>query len=162
MEEVRFVPATENDVMAIIELRKQVWITTYRGIYPDDMLDGFDYAWHKEKELQRVSSPQYSVYLIANDGGNIGYLTIRKTKSVVLQSLYVLREYQHQGIGRQAFDFAIQYCKEKNARSFICYCVPENWNARRFYEKMGGTVIGEDFGNEEHWMDSVIYQFNVQ
>lgn len=38
MEEVRFVPATENDVMAIIELRKQVWITTYRGIYPDEML----------------------------------------------------------------------------------------------------------------------------
>ena len=141
MEEVRFVPATENDVMAIIELRKQVWITTYRGIYPDEMLDR---------------------YLIANDGGNIGYLTIRETKSVVLQSLYVLREHQHQGIGKQAFDFVIQYCKEKNARSFLCYCVPENWNARRFYEKMGGTVIGEDFGNEEHWMDSVIYQFYVQ
>ena len=148
--------------MTIVHLRKQVWETTYRGIYPDGMLDNFDYPWHLDKELQRIQNPQYFVYLIEKDGYNIGYLTLRKSKGITLQSLYILQEYQHQGAGRHAFDFVIQFCKEHHARSFVCQCVPENWNARQFYEKMGGKLIGEDLGNAESWMDSVIYQFDFE
>ena len=66
-----------------------------------------------------------------------------------------------QGIGRLAFDFVKQYCKENEADSFVCHCLPENWNARKFYDKMGGKVIGEDMDNEESWMNSVIYRFMV-
>ena len=157
---IHFVAATENDTTTIIELRKQIWSTTYRGIYPDDMLDDFDFKWHKDKELQRIRHPNYAVYLITKDDQSIGYLTTRKTDKITLQSLYILDEYQHQGIGKQAFDFVIKYCKENGAHSFICHCVPENQNARQFYEKMGGRIIGEDFDNEESWMNSVIYQFD--
>ena len=158
---VRFELATEDDAQTIIELRKQIWGTTYRGFYPDSMIDDFDYAWHMEKELQRIRNPQYRVYRIVKDDCNIGYLSTRKTDVVMLQSLYVLEEYQHQGIGRLAFDFVKQYCKENEADSFVCHCLPENWNARTFYEKMGGMVIGEDMDNEESWMNSVIYRFTV-
>lgn len=159
---IQFVPATEADATTIIELRKQIWASTYRGIYPDSMIDDFDYGWHHAKELQRIRHPQYAVYLISKDGCSIGYLTTRKTEIITLQSLYVAKEYQHQGIGKLAFDFVIQYCKENNAHSFICHCLPENWNARRFYEKMGGKIIDEDLDNEESWMNSVIYQFDFE
>ena len=158
---VRFELATEDDVKIIIELRKQIWATTYRGLYPDSMIDDFDYAWHLEKELQRIRHPRYRVYRIVKDDRNIGYLSTRKTDVMMLQSLYVLEEYQHQGIGRMAFDFVKQYCRENDADSFICHCLPENQNARKFYEKMGGKVIDEDMDNEESWMNSVIYQFMV-
>ena len=156
---VNFILATENDVMTIIELRKQVWTTTYRGIYPDNMIDDFDYTWHRDKELQRIRNPQYVICLIKKDNTKIGYLTIRKTNQVIFQSLYIVEEYQHQGIGRQAFGFVDKYCKENGAESFICHCVPENWNARLFYEKMGGKLVGEDLDNEESWMNSMIYRF---
>ena len=159
---VRFELATEDDAKTIIELRKRIWATTYRGLYSDSMIDDFDYAWHLEKELQRIRHPQYRVYRIVKDDCNIGYLSTRKTDVVMLQSLYVLEEYQHQGIGRLAFDFVKQYCKENEADSFVCHCLPENWNARKFYDKMGGKVIGEDMDNEESWMNSVIYQFEVK
>ena len=158
---VRFEPATEDDAQTIIELRKQIWATTYRGFYPDSMIDEFDYAWHLEKELQRIRNPEYRVYRIVKDDRSIGYLSTRKTDAVILQSLYVLEEYQHQGIGQTAFDFVKRYCVEMGVDSFICHCLPENWNARKFYEKMGGTVIGEDMDNEESWMNSVIYRFVV-
>ena len=157
----RFELATEDDAKAIIELRQQIWATTYRGLYPDSMIDEFDYAWHLEKELQRIRHPQYHVYRIVKDERNIGYLSTRKTDVVILQSLYILEEYQHQGIGRTAFDFVKRHCTEMGMDSFICHCLPENWNARMFYEKMGGTVIGEDMDNEESWMNSVIYRFTV-
>ena len=161
MSTVKFEPATQSDVMTIIELRKQIWATTYRGFYPDSMIDGFDYAWHMEKELRRIRDPDYRVYIIVKAGRNIGYLTIRKTDPVNLQSLYILKEYQRQGIGWTAFDLVKQYCREEGADSFVCHCLPENWKARRFYEKMGGKVIGEDMDNEESWMNSVIYRFTV-
>lgn len=48
---VRFELETEDDAKTIIELRKRIWATTYRGLYPDSMIDDFDYAWHLEKEL---------------------------------------------------------------------------------------------------------------
>ena len=158
---VRFELATEDDAQTIIELRKQIWATTYRGLYPDSMIDDFDYAWHLEKELQRIRHPEYRVYRLVKNDRNIGYLSMRKTDVVMLQSLYVLEEYQHQGIGRTAFEFVKQYCRENDADSFICHCLPENWNARKFYEKMDGTVICEDMDNEESWMNSVIYRFVV-
>ena len=65
------------------------------------------------------------------------------------------------GIGRAAFDFIKAYCRERGAKSFICHCVPENLNARAFYEKMGGEVIGADLENEERWQNSVTYRFAV-
>ena len=158
---VRFEPATEDDAQTIIELRKQIWSTTYCGFYPDSMIDEFDYSWHLEKELQRIRHPECRVYRIVKDDHNIGYLSMRKTDEVMLQSLYILDEYQHQGIGRLAFGFVKQYCRENEADSFICHCLPENWNARQFYDKMGGKVIAEDMDNEESWMNSVIYLFDA-
>lgn len=92
-----FVEAAEENVSAIIALRHQIWDTTYRGIYPDDMIDNFDWAWHREKELLRINDPAYSVYLLQKDQQNIGYLTISRIDEIVLQSLYILSEYQRQG-----------------------------------------------------------------
>lgn len=54
-----FVKAAKEDVPEIIALRHQIWGTTYRGIYPDDMIDNFDWAWHQEKELLRINDPAY-------------------------------------------------------------------------------------------------------
>lgn len=154
-----FVEAAKEDVPEIIALRHQIWGTTYRGIYPDDMIDNFDWAWHQEKELLRINDPVYSVYLLQKDDQNIGYLTISRTDAIVLQSLYILSEYQRQGIGRAAFDFIKEYCRKHGAKSFTCRCVPENLNARAFYEKMGGEVIRTDLANEEPWQNSVTYRF---
>lgn len=105
----------------------------------------------QRKELARVNDSAYSVYLIRKGQQDIGYLTIHQADGVTLQSLYIVSEYQRNGIGRGAFDLVRAYCREHGAQSFICHCVPENHNARMFYERMGGTVIGEDLTNEESW-----------
>ena len=88
-EDKLFVEATEEDVPSIIGLRQRIWSTTYRGIYPDSMIDEFDWDRHREMELLRVHHPAYSVYLIRKGRQNIGYLTINKTDVITLQSLYI-------------------------------------------------------------------------
>ena len=160
-EEKLFIEASEEDVPSIIALRQRIWGTTYRGIYPDSMIDNFDWDWHREMELLRVHHPAYSVYLARKGRQDIGYLTINEADVITLQSLYISAEYQRQGIGRQAFDFVKAYCRAHQAASFVCHCVPENLNARSFYERMGGKVIGQDLANEERWQNSVTYQFTL-
>ena len=53
--QVDFILAKETDAMCISKLRQKVWASTYRGIYPDDMIDLFDYDWHAEKEHAALS-----------------------------------------------------------------------------------------------------------
>lgn len=160
-ESIKMVSAVEADAQTIVALRKQIWATTYRGIYPDSMIDDFDDAWHLKEELQRIMSPACHVYRIIKEDRNIGYMSTRKTDVLWLQSLYILKEYQHQGIGRFAFDFLRKYCREHGENTFVCYCHFENQNAKRFYEKMGGRIIDRYIDSEEHWINSITYQFEV-
>lgn len=96
-EEKLFIEVSEEDVPSIIALRQRIWGTTYRGIYPDSMIDNFDWDWHREMELLRVHHPAYSVYLVRKDRQDIGYLTINEADVITLQSLYISAEYQRQG-----------------------------------------------------------------
>lgn len=160
-ENVMFTAATDADATAIVGLRHAIWGTTYRGIYPDQMLDNFAWDWHREQELRRLHDPKYAVYLIQKERQNIGYLTIHNGDVVTLQSLYIVSECQRQGIGQCAFDFVAAHCREHGVSSFVCHCVPQNLNARNFYQYMGGVVIGEDLGNEESWQDSLLYRFTL-
>ena len=96
-EEKLFIEASEEDVPSIIALRQRIWGTTYRGVYPDSMIDNFDWDWHREMELLRVHHPAYSVYLVRKDRQDIGYLTINEADVITLQSLYISAEYQRQG-----------------------------------------------------------------
>ena len=72
----RFIPALPGDASTIARLRQQCWAATYRGIYPDEMIDQFDFAWHERRDLARINSDQYEVFLIQSDEIPVGYLTM--------------------------------------------------------------------------------------
>ena len=156
-----FRKAKDIDAIVIVQLRRKIWNTTYRGIYPDAMLDDFDTAWHLSKEKSRLQGTAYAVYLIEENQNPVGYLTLRIGERAVLQSLYVLKAHQGCGIGREAIAFARAYFRRCGLACFTCECHPANEKARLFYEKQGGVLIGADLENEEHWQDAVIYQFQV-
>ena len=160
---IDFVPAKTGDAAAIGALRQRIWDTTYRGIYPDAVLDDFDFDWHQQRDLKKIADPSFTVYLINCDDEEIGYFAFQHTGSEVwLRSLYVLQEYQHRGIGKQAFAILKDYCKEKGTCRFVCNCSPHNENAMRFYRRMGGVVIKTDTGHENRQEDGVIFEFHMR
>lgn len=159
--EIRFVRAEEADAERIAKMRQRVWATTYRGIYPDEMIDDFDLSWHAEKDRQRIRHRSYAVWLIVRSGEPVGYVICKRGNPVLLMSLYLLEEYRGQGIGRQAMAMVRRFCREQGASGFICHCQPDNQNARAFYEKEGGVMVGAEMDNEESWQNSVIYQFSA-
>ncbi len=157
-----FIPIQESEVSTLGILRQKAWAATYRGIYPDEMIDQFDFQWHREKDLLRLHNPEYRNWFITVGGEKMGYLALRHGEPMLLQSLYLLPQMQKQGVGRQAFTFVCRYCSERGIPAFRCLCQPENKNAVGFYEKMGGVIVDRDEGNEERWQDSVIFEFSVQ
>ena len=158
---VVFRRAQEEDAAVIAKLRQEIWSTTYRGIYPDDMIDQFDYAWHTQKDAQRIKSPAYAVYLMIQEDHPIGYITLHISVPAHLLSLYLRQEYQQQGIGHRAFAFIREVFQTRGVSTFTCECQPDNVHAMTFYRRCGGRVVGEDLSNEESWQNSVTFQFYV-
>ena len=161
VSDVCFVPVNESEVNSLGLLRQKAWAATYRGIYPDEMIDQFDYQWHAEKDLLRLRSPQFCNWFIQCSGENIGYLTLRKADYLYLYSLYLLPKGQKKGYGRQALAFTAQFCKENGFSHFRCHCQPDNRNAMDFYAKMGGVIVERDEENEERWQNTVVFEFKT-
>ena len=159
---IDFVPAKTSDAAIISALRQRIWDTTYRGIYPDAVIDDFDYDRHQQRDRKKIEDPSFTVYLIKSGDEEIGYFMFQHTGSGVwLRSLYVLREYQHRGLGKQAFAILEDYCREKGISRFACDCSPHNENAMRFYQSMGGVVIKTDTGHENRQEDGVVFAFDI-
>ncbi len=127
-----FVPVQESEVSELGSLRQKAWASTYRGIYPDEMIDRFDFVWHREKDLLRLRNPSYRNWFISVKGEKVGYLILRHGEPGLLQSLYLLPKVQKHGIGRQTFEFLGRYCLGQGIKRFRCHCQPDNRNAIAF------------------------------
>ncbi len=158
---VTFVLAKTSEAQELSELRRQVWETTYRGIYPDEMIDNFDFAFHNERNLMFIQSPNFVVYFILYGSEKIGYLILRKKDPLHLQSLYLLAEYRGKGIGTMAFDFVRDYCRECGVSKFDLDCHPDNIGSLAFYAKMGGVITHRDEGHENNEENGVQIEFSV-
>lgn len=156
-----FAPARPGDEITLARLRQQCWAATYRGIYPDAMIDHFDFPWHEKQDLARISSPNFDVSIIQENGTAIGYMVMRHGAPPLLYSLYLLPAYQHRGIGKLAFQRMKKYCQAQNHPCFLCHCQPENTAALAFYQHMGGTIIARDESNAEAYMNSVTLRFDI-
>lgn len=153
--------ARVEDAGMIAQLRKQIWSTTYRGIYPHEMIDEFDLEWHRQKDAQRIENPDAAVYLIKQGEQSIGYITLYHSPFPCLLSLYLEEEFQHWGIGHKAMEFVKGYFKKRGTKCFTCQCQPDNTHAMAFYQRNGGYVVKRDLENMESWQNSVTFQFDV-
>ncbi|MBR5344297.1 MAG: GNAT family N-acetyltransferase [Clostridia bacterium] len=158
---IRFTPAVASDAPTIASLRQQIWSTTYRGIYPDVTIDYYDLTAHTQRDLAKIQDQSQRVYLIRDGEEPIGYFSFSVSPKVHILSLYVLRQYQKQGIGKAAIGLIQTYCRDHRIPGFTCNCNEHNTPARRFYEHMGGTVVKVDSGHENRQEDQVTYQFTV-
>ena len=158
---VSFSLARDDDAKTISDLRHVVWGTTYRGIYPDDAIDGFDMERHTQRDLARIRDPYLRVYLIRFADMPIGYFILKTTEPVYIEALYLLKEFQHRGIGRRAFMMAERYCVEHGMSRYYCNCNAFNYPAQAFYCAMGGVIVKRDTGHKNKQEDQLTFEFKV-
>lgn len=157
---VEFRKASFEDALIIVKTRQKVWNATYRGIYPDEVIDNFDYDWHLKAEQKRLSKPEFECYLVLDGAEPIGYFSYgRVGKRFRLHSLYLLPGYQGMGLGRRIFELVKAACKDAGFSGMYLDCHPDNKNALIFYRHMGGTVTHMDAKHENPMEDSCTLEF---
>ena len=164
--EIIFRKAVLSDAPILTATRRKVWDATYRGIYPDEMIDNYAFETHLARDKKRITDPANTVWLAMDRESCIGYLYVGpcgygryKDFDFCLNSLYFLPSYQKQGLGRKALEIAAAECRRRGYEKFFCGCSAYNNNARAFYTHMGGVLGVQSLGHANKAEDQVYYEF---
>ena len=150
---IAWIPAQEQDTACMTALRKEIWATAYRGIYPDEAIEHFDFSAHQKRDLAKIRDKSDSVFLICAGGAPIGYLLFqRQAAALRLHSSYVLRE---SASGHREASLCHAALVRSGTFAHRLVLQPHNENAMRFYRRMGGTIIHVDTGNANPQEDQV-------
>jgi L-amino acid N-acyltransferase YncA len=157
--------AKEEDVMQIAEILTEDWKTAYRGIIEDDYLDSLDAAQRYRIEIRR-----YREMTVAADGDEVlGYAWNETTDEAPADceiiALYVRYSRRGNGIGRALMRHSMDRFREAGKKTMIVWCLRENHESRKFYEKMGGKADREGthrWGDREYGMISYLYPLDRQ
>ena len=139
--------AMQNDARQIAEIIVEDWKNAYRGIIDDDFLDSMSVEAVNEKIMGLTWNE-------INDSDD---------SDCEIIALYVKYEERKSGIGRGLFLDSVEEFKSQGKKRMIIWCLKENYEARKFYEKMGGLEYKHGthkWGNRDYDMISYTYNLN--
>lgn len=147
MSNITYRKATIEDCRAIAVLKGIVWNTTYKGIYSDEALLGYDVAKNEQIIQGIIRNPEIEVYVATVNEKIVGFMTCGKPyrpfkdyrQEVGL--LYILKEYQRQGIGTNFFEIARKQVKQAGYDTFTVAVNSRNADAIHFYLSMNGRIV---------------------
>lgn len=111
---------------------------------------GYDVEKNKRIFESIVENSEISLY-VATDGDEIvGFMTCGKPYKPFREYgqeiglLYILKEYQRQGIGKELFCIAKKLVAERGYEEFFLSVNKRNYEAQKFYFTMGGEALCEE------------------
>ncbi len=163
MEQMIIRPAAKEDARQIAEILVEDWQIAYRGIIDDTWLDSMSVEERCEREAQR-----YQIYTVAADENEVlGFawneMTDGGEADCEIVALYVRYAKRSSGIGKALFRHSADAFRAAGRKRMIVWCLRENEEARRFYEKMGGKLYKagtHPWGNRDYDMTSYLWQLD--
>ena len=141
------------DAPAIARVNLDTWRTAYRQIVPADYLAQLSYQKREsnwQEILVNVKNTGNFVGVAENDSGQIvGFAAggCERTGRYIYQgelfAIYILEEYQRQGIGRQLVRAVATKLSELSLNSMLVWVLGDN-SACQFYEFLGGEKVDEE------------------
>ncbi len=167
-ENIKIRLATYEDCKKLPLLQLEIWETTFRGIYPDEKFDNFNFEIKQKKFESFIDSSFQQLYVVTDNGELVGYFEFGKpyrpfqdyTQEIGL--LYLKKDYQKQGLGRKMFDIAVKHIKETGIDKFFISCNKFNLNAQNFYLKMGGRVVHIDEDDANDGVPQIKYEYLIK
>ena len=142
-------PATVEDAPALAQVHVASWHETYRGLVPDEYLDGLSVEERTERWRSRLSGADPGAFtLVAEDdsGRMVGFATGgpgRQGDPVYtgeLYAIYLLQAAQRAGLGRRLVQAVVERLLAMGHRSMLVWTLAAN-PSRGFYERLGGQPI---------------------
>jgi len=140
--------ATVADAAGIGYVMVNSWRTTYRGLFPDEILDYLSIEEETTKwarNLDSISKTDTSLALVAENNNKeiVGFAVGRKNENRIfhydcnLGVIYILKEYQRIKLGSRLTEQIVDFFVEKRFKSMIIWILKGNTSSI-FYEKLGG------------------------
>lgn len=141
--------ATENDITGIAHVHIKSWQSTYKGILPDSYLNSMNLEIRKKNWLRNLKMLHSCTYIAENDKRQVvGFAAGGPEQSNdsyfqgEVYAIYLLKEYQRQGIGKNIMKAVIDELAKKEHHNLIIWALKDN-PSRGFYEALGGQVVAE-------------------
>ena len=138
-----------DDFDAIGDIYVRSWQTAYRGIVPQDYLDGLTSDRWAKWLNDGDSGSHCDAYVVLHDGRYVGTSAIRAARDESMAgwgeiiSIYLLPEYFGKGYGAPLFRRAVSALAEQGFSRIYLWVLEENTRARKFYEKQGFCPNGD-------------------
>jgi L-amino acid N-acyltransferase YncA len=138
--------ATQADARGIAKVHVDSWRTTYKNMFPAEYLLSLSYE--SREELWNEVIPNGYVFVAENDQGDIvGFSSGGRERTGnypgyegELYAIYILQEYQGNGIGRKLVMPLIEVFKKERIHSMIVLVLDEN-PSKYFYQSLGAKEI---------------------
>lgn len=144
---VLVLPAGPADAEALAHVHVAAWRETYRGLLPDAYLARMSVADFTRRFRRSLTHPGPNDVTLAamGPGGIVGYAQGGPSRSrtageAEVQTLYVLRSGQGEGVGRRLLTGAARALAAQGATSLMISVLRDNAHARGFYEHLGGEA----------------------
>ncbi|HTK09029.1 MAG TPA: GNAT family N-acetyltransferase [Ktedonobacteraceae bacterium] len=135
------------DATGIARVHVDSWRTTYKGIFPDELLANRSYERREQYWQQALNDPAQITVVTEDETGKIvGFVTgglAREGDPVYrgeLYAIYILQEAQRHGLGRRLIGELARRLAERQIASMMLWVLANN-PACSFYEAVGGQVI---------------------
>ncbi|WP_404469551.1 GNAT family N-acetyltransferase [Sutcliffiella horikoshii] len=147
-ESIKIRKANLSDTKGIARVHVESWKTTYANIVPGEYLNKLTYD--SREQIWINSIPNGGVYVAENNQGEIvGFSSGGKERSGnydgfdgELYAIYILKEYQGQGIGRALIQPIIEEFLGMGLNTMLVLVLKDNASCL-FYEALGGKKIDE-------------------
>jgi len=141
--------ATEADAEAIGRLHVEAWRWAYRGLLPDEFLDGLD-RWQRTVMWRgALQTPAIRVWLAEAEGELVGFAATGPSRDAgagtstgELGALYLRQDAVGTGVAAKLLQRSEEDLLERGFRPLTAWAFEKNTRAAYFYEKHGWLKDG--------------------
>ena len=162
MEFMKITRITSNEIDQLQKIGRQTFYETFStGNTQENMQKYLDERFSIEKLTAELNDKNAMFYFAQLENKIVGYLKInfgdsqtelKDDKSLEIERIYVLKEFQGKKIGQILYDKAIEIAKQKDADYIWLGVWEENPRAIKFYKKNGFIEFDKHIfklGNDE-------------
>lgn len=165
MSEFRYRDAGLDDSALVADLFARSFVETFGHLYARADLDYFLEGVTEQAFAAEIANADFAIRICELDGAAIAFAKLgppslpidTPSGTLELRQIYVLAQWQGQGVAHQLYDWAETEARRRGAKHLQLTVYVDNHRARRFYDRRGFIAVGRyEFMVGNHADDDIV------